>query len=250
MADTLHLVVEDEEAGARLTPQLLQRLREELAAASTARVVVIEGRPGAFCEGLDVRSIGADIASGMGSPVESTLDLFRQLLHELRATPRPVVAVIDGPAMGGGVGLAAVADLVLASTRATFSLPETLFGLIPAVIFPYLSERLGVARARSMAIAGEVLAADRAAEWGLVDEVCHDLQTTLASLERRLIRQDPRAHAEIKKLINVHFGHPEAYGVAATTAFSSLLESPSTRDRLARFAAGENPWPETPRPGR
>jgi enoyl-CoA hydratase/carnithine racemase len=248
MEDLLRLSILDPARGRRVTPGLVTRLRTELDADRTSRVVVVEGGSGEFCEGLDLQTIGGELAAGGEPGAEQTLDGFRKLLLELRTTPRPVLAVVDGAAMGGGVGLAAVADIVIASRRATFALPETLFGLIPAVIFPYLAERIGVARARAMALAGETVTAEQAARWGLVDQLCDDLEGTVAKLRRRLCRQDPAAQAEIKRLVERYYGQPDPYGEDAVSTFTGLLRSRSTTERLERFAAGGTPWPDSSAP--
>jgi enoyl-CoA hydratase/carnithine racemase len=148
--------------------------------------------------------------------------------------------------MGGGVGLVAAADLVLASRRASFALPETLFGLIPGVIFPYVSERVGTGRARGMALGGNTLFAARAYEWGLVDELCDDLNSACDRLVRRLVRQDPQAQAALKDLVNRYFPQPAGYDSAAVQTFASLLASEGTRTRLSRFASGQTPWSDSP----
>lgn len=142
--------------------------------------------------------------------------------------------------------MAAVADIVIASPRASFSLPETLFGLIPGVIFPYLAERIGVGRARSMALMGDRLEAARAAEWGLVDIVSDDIREAESLLGRRLLRQDGAAQGEFKRLLATHIIGSESYREAAVAAFSGLLSNGSAQARIARFAEGRKPWEDIP----
>src|SRR5438477_5999325 len=91
--------------------------------------------------------------------------------HAQRSNGKVTLAVVDEQALGGGVGLAAVCDYVLATERATFGLPELLLGLVPATIFPILLERMPPQRARRLALLGHTQNAAQASASGLVDEV-------------------------------------------------------------------------------
>src|SRR5215471_8173568 len=156
-AGELPLVPLRNEAGhAVLDGRLLRRL-EELAARATAEPLILGGT-GEFCRGLDLASV---LDRPRGEPARM-LRAFADLLEKLTSAPVPIVAVVDGAALGGGAGLAAVADFVVATPRARFALPEMLFGLVPAVVFPYVARRVGYARARRLALSGETLDADEA----------------------------------------------------------------------------------------
>jgi enoyl-CoA hydratase/carnithine racemase len=232
----LRLAIRDARGRPRLTPGLVAGLAAALAAEREARVVALEGGPGAFCEGLDLD------APGPGEAPE--LERFAALLRAIEGGPRPVIALVDGPALGGGVGLAAAADVVLATPRATFGLPETLLGLVPATVLPVVVRRLGPAGARRLALGAATLSAAEAWRLGLVDEVTDDLEPALARCVERLARMDPRALAEVKALVARYHGTPEAYGADAAGRFRALWASPATRERLARFSAGDTPWPD------
>jgi enoyl-CoA hydratase/carnithine racemase len=235
--DRLRLVIGERAGAARLTGALCERLASEIADAPRARIVTIEGgAPGAFCEGLD---LGA-AAEGPADP--AALAHFRALLLAIERAGAPVVALVDGPALGGGAGLAAAADLVLASPRASFALPEALLGLVPAVVLPHLARRIGVARARLLALSARPVAAAEALAIGLVDEVADDLEAALARWARRFARTDPRALAAVKTLAAEHFGAPSGYGDDALARFSALLASEPTRARIRAFLAGDAPW--------
>jgi len=205
---------------------------------SAAGAIVIESRAPSFCEGLDLDSLEA------AAPPDAGVEAFGALLDRLERDGRPVVAVVDGAARGGGVGLAAVADLVIASERASFSLPEALLGLLPAVIFPFVARRTGVPRARWLALSGEALSAERAAGYGLADELAADPPRALERQLARLSRMDPRAHAAIKPLVARHFADPVGYRGDAIGAFSALLTSPRSRERIRRLREGLAPWDE------
>jgi enoyl-CoA hydratase/carnithine racemase len=211
----------------------IDRMAESVRAAEATRILVLEGTGGVFCEG-----------GALGGTEEARPRRFAALLAALERDPRPVVALVDGPALGAGAGLAAAADVVIASRRATFGLPETLLGLIPAMVFPALARRIGIPRARRLALGAEPLSADEAFRVGLVDEVSDDLEAALARHTRRLLRMDPQAVATFKALVADHFPIPPAYEEDAAARLGELLDRPESQARIRRFLSGHAPWPD------
>jgi enoyl-CoA hydratase/carnithine racemase len=232
------LTLDVAEGGGRIHRRLISDWSHALEAAETAVAIVIRSSAPAFCEGLDLDDLAGQSEPGDDAGIAS----FAVLLDRLEQDPRPVIAVVDGAAKGGGVGLAAVADLTIASERASFALPEALIGLIPAVVFPFIARRVGVARARWLALGGPTLDAPRAASWGLVDEIATDLDSLLTRQLARLSRMDPRSLAHVKRLVAGHYAAPERYRSQATDVFASLLGSRATRQRIARLRDGLSPW--------
>ena len=239
------LILRDDTAPGRLSALLIEDLVAALAEQTEARVVTLEGDGGVFCEGFDLTLLAQPAAGDIGVTV---LERFGALLDAIAATPRPVIALVDGPAMGGGVGLAAAADLVVATPRATFGLPEALFGLVPAMVFPVLARRVGAPQARWLALGAASLSASDAWRLGLVDELADDLETTLRRHLQRLSRMDPRAVAAVKAMAAAHDAAPASYRAHAAASFRRLRASDETRERINRFMAGDTPWPETPEP--
>lgn len=211
----------------------VDRLIEALASAPEARLVTLEGGGGVFCEG-----------GALDDAEEARPRRFAALLAALERDPRPVVALVDGAALGAGAGLAAAADVVVATPRATFGLPETLLGLIPAMVFPALARRIGIPRARRLALGAEPVSADEGFRIGLVDEVSDDLEAALARHARRLGRMDPHAVAAFKALLADHFPTPAAYEEAAAARLRELMARPETEARIRRFLSGHAPWPD------
>jgi enoyl-CoA hydratase/carnithine racemase len=218
---------------------ITEPLAEELAATlrdTTARYVTIEGPPGTFCAGLDLDHL-LGMPDGHARVAQHS---FARMLHAIALAPCPVVALVDGVALGGGCGLAAASDLVLATPSSTFGMPEVLLGLVPAVVLPYAAQRMGIARARRLALDGGAIDAATALATGLVDEVTEDLETSLARHMKRMLRMDAAAQGEIKQLAaRIH--KPGAEDDAATR-FGDLYESPNTQRRIKLMAAGEPPW--------
>ena len=161
-----------------------------------------------------------------------------------------MIAAVRGRALGGGLGLAAVADLVIADESARFGLPEALMGLLPAVVFPYVARRIGVAKARALALTATTWDVQEAHRVGLVDERCADLTQGIERVVKRLARADRRALASMKTLVASHFGVSASYTSDAIAAFEARVTSAETHARIARFRDGLAPWETDPTEGR
>ena len=238
--ECLRLSLKNANNQVNLTSELLDRLIFSLENEHQACLVTIEGTPGSFCKGMNIE----ELAVQQSNNAQAELPRLLKLLNIIERTPRPVIALVDGPALGGGVGIACAADLVLASPKASFSLPETVIGMIPAVVFPYIVRRIGVAKARLLALGYQRISASTALEWGLVDEIVDDFEISLKRYIRRFSRMEPRALGIIKTLVADHFGAPPNYYQNATSHQYNLLSTQETRGRLTRFAMGGLPWVE------
>ncbi|MCT7356887.1 enoyl-CoA hydratase-related protein [Streptomyces sp. 15-116A] len=220
-----------------LDARTVAELRGALDAAETdqdCRAVVLAGRPGVFCTGMDLRGALDDDHA----PQE-----FAALLRRLTLVPRVVVAEVDGQVSGGGVGLVAAADLVHATPRSSFGLPEALWGLLPCVVLPYLARRIGPGRATTMALTTRPLDAAEACARGLVDEVGDQPDAWLAQLLVRLERIDARTLDAAKRYAAELWPVTEETGRLAARAFERLLTGPVARERLTGFVTtGRLPW--------
>lgn len=202
----------------------------------TVTAVVLHGGDGVFCRGLDLGEIAA--AGGDESGMKTAADTFADLMGALLFLPRPVIAEVDGEARGGGTGIAAACDVVVATRRSSFALPETMFGLIPAIIGPALLQRMTPQKLRWLALACEAVDADRAQELGLADIVVEAdlLEKSVLRLARRFRHADPRVVGVLKEYVAKAAGAQAAEMTregAAVTA--SLLGSDRVRSRIAHF---------------
>ena len=132
------------------------------------------------------------------------------MLHTLDRLPKPTIALVQGPAYGGGVGLAACCDTVIAAERATFCLSEVKLGLTPATISPYVINAIGARWARRYFVSAEVFPASRARAIGLVHEVVAEaaLEETKEALVKALLQGAPGAQADAKALVFLAEGRP------------------------------------------
>lgn len=201
-----------------------------------ASVVVVEGLPEVFCFGADLRGMRDDGGDHDPEPLYS-------LWLRLSQGPFVSVAHVRGKANAGGVGFAAACDLVLSEERATFGLSELLFGLVPACVLPFLARRVGGARAQSMTLLTQPVAAPQAQAWGLVDAVAQDSDSLLRShlLRLRLLPKDG-----IQRCKRYLAGLDDSLSVARGPALACNREMFSDAANLSKIdrylATGEFPW--------
>lgn len=151
-----------------LSPAMRGALRSALDRAATepeARVVVLDHTGSAFCAGMDLKESAGAIPGAEG--VRELPDL----LQRIAACARPVIAKVHGAVRGGGVGVVAACDIVLAASSATFAFSEVRVGLVPAVISVAVLRRMAAAAARELLLTGEVFDAVTAQRAGLVNAV-------------------------------------------------------------------------------
>ena len=179
---------------------LIAELSEVFVDVGTARAVVLSGEGASFCAGADVEWMRASVDLDREANVADA-NALRGMLEAIDRCPPPVVAVVHGHALGGGVGLVAVADIVLADPGTVFAFSEVKLGIVPAVISPYALRRIGESAARRYFVTGERFDAETALRIGLVHEVTSDLEAALARLLGELRTAGPRAARHAKRLV-------------------------------------------------
>ena len=163
------------------------------------RAVVLSGEGSSFCAGADVEWQRASIELTFEENVEDALRLYR-MLEAIDACPAPVVARVQGYALGGGSGLVACADVVVAAADATFGFSEVRLGIIPAVISPFVFAKIGTGAARHVFVTGERFDAQTALRLGLVHEVAEDLDASVEERVRAILASGPQATRAAKEL--------------------------------------------------
>lgn len=191
------------------------------------KVVVIQSDTDAFCTGMD-------FADRTSNAADSSARFF-SLLRRFTEVPLTVVSVVDGRATGGGVGLAAASDLVLAGPQAEFILPEAIWGLLPCCVLPFLIRRIGFQAAYAMALTTLPVDAQQAHRIGLADEVCADSGPVLRRLVARTGRISRDTIAGLKDYAAVL--HPIASGVEqdAIRRLATLLATSDVQRKLDAF---------------
>jgi methylglutaconyl-CoA hydratase len=211
-----------------------------LAADNTVRVIVLAGAGKHFSAGADLQWMQrASTASR-----EWNLDdarRFAAMLSRIETAPKPTVARIQGAALGGGVGLAAACDIAIAADNASFAVSEAKFGILPAVIGPYLTNAVGKRQARRLALTTERIAAAEALAMGLVQQVAalDALDAAVDATVAQLLAGGPHAQAEIKAFFAQLSVGPVTAEVRELTAqtISRVRGSDEAREGFSAFLA-------------
>lgn len=187
----------------RLTETLL-----EINGSPDVRAVVLTGTGVSFSAGADMQWMRSMAGYGEEQNLEDALKLA-ELMSVLNGLRKPTVARVNGHAFGGGIGLVACCDIVIADIDARFALTEVRLGLVPAVISPYVIDAIGVRQARRFFLTGEQMTAKRAKRIGLVHEIAptDQLDTAVEAQTRMLLGNGPIAMRECKELIHMVDGH-------------------------------------------
>jgi len=229
--------------GNRLHPGSIAALHGALdRAEKEARIVLLRSNGRVFCHGMD---FGFFLESeGKGEQAAEAVRAYAGLLLRMRAYPKLIIALVDGEVKAGGVGIAAAADLVLASARSTFQLSEIFIGLIPANVLPFLAERVGAHRAAAMTLSGETYTAEEARALGLADKVLPDeaLEKETRAYLRNLLRADPAALGRAKSFAREIAGVPlREASDRAQKELLAIADRPEVRGAIAAFAEGALP---------
>jgi enoyl-CoA hydratase/carnithine racemase len=192
-----------------------------------------------FCLGMD---LDAETSNELA---QSTAATFGRCLHLLRNGSFVSIAFVEGNARGGGVGLAAACDFVVATRPASFALPEVSWSMIPALIWPSLLQRLSSQRARWLALSAEAISAESAHQIGLIDSVANDHNAGWAEIRshlRMVLRADREAIARTKALADgaMHRGSAQLETFVLQAAIANFSRPELEQARLA-FANGESP---------
>ena len=215
-ADVLRITLARPDRRNAFNAELIAELDEAFSDVGDARVVVLAGDGESFCAGADVEWQRSSIDLSLDENVEDALRLYRMLVA-VDSCPAPVVARVQGFALGGGSGLVACADVVVAAPDATFGFTEVRLGIIPAVISPFVFAKIGTGAARRFFLTGERFDAATALRIGLVHEVADELDEAVDRIAGEILKSGPEATRAAKRLAR---------------------EAPGEGEELARLAAG------------
>jgi methylglutaconyl-CoA hydratase len=200
---------------------LISELAQAFVDVGRARAVVLAGEGPSFCAGADVEWMRSSVELSYEENVADALAL-RRMLDAIDRCPAPVVARVHGHALGGGCGLVACADIVVADEGTVFAFSETKLGIIPAVISPFALTKIGAGAARRYFLTGERFDAATALRIGLVHEVAADVDEALTRVLRELLSAGPLAVRAAKRLV-----------------LEAPLDGPETARRIAERRASD-----------
>ncbi len=216
----------------------------QLAQDPQLRVVLLSGRGKAFCAGADLHWMRA-MAGYSWEQNRDDAQRLADMLWTLDQCPVPVVGRIQGDCYAGGMGLAAICDVVVASRAVTFCLSEARLGLLPATISPYVVRAMGAQAARRYFVTAERFSAEQAHRLGLVHELCENeaLDATVAEMVRTLVANGPSAVKACKQLVRDVAGQDITPALRAETArrIADIRASSEGQEGLQAFLGKRSP---------
>jgi methylglutaconyl-CoA hydratase len=221
----------------------LRKVLEDVRRDDEVRVVVLSGRGSSFCSGADLNWMREIISFTYEQNLGETMELA-EALHELYSLPKPTVARVNGPAIGGGTGFVSACDIVVASTEARFGLSEVKIGVVPAAISPYVVRRMGESRARQYFLTGERMDGRRALEVGLANIVAEPagLDAAVEAVVGSLLSSGPEALASAKELLRrvpgMDFGEAKRF---TAEMIARLRVSEEAQEGMAAFLEKRKP---------
>lgn len=206
----------------------------------SVRGITLRGNGDWFCAGGDLAEFREDFQSGPPdrTNIEAASVAAGQLFHLLNSMPQMTLALVDGGAMAGGIGLMCACDISIATKDAAFALTETTLGIPPAQIAPLIRARVGLAKARELMLTATRFSGVEAATWGLVTKVVADtaaLDAEEAKLRDQLQRCAPGAVAVTKDILLHAPGDQQAQIDVAAQAFASCVLSLEGREGVTSF---------------
>jgi len=207
-----HLTLNRPQSLNSLNKGLIDDIRAALRALAkdgSVRALIVTGAGRGFCAGADLAGSGFDdgVQRSVGEGVSHSMEIgYNPLVRELSGFPKPVISAVNGIAAGGGVGLALCGDVVIAAKSASFvQVFGPRLGLVPDMGCTwFLPQLLGRARSRALALFGDRLPAEKAAEWGLIWAAVDDdkLMSEAQALAQRLAKGPALAFSEIKRVLD------------------------------------------------
>ena len=224
----------------------LEAVLQEAVQDSKVRAIFLRGKGKHFCAGGDIKDMAkARMGKSEGAdPIAVLNRRFGALINAFYRCPKTVVAIVQGAAMGGGFGLACIADVVVAHKTAKFKLPETSLGVPPAQIAPFLVYRLGMAKAKRLALTGASITGHQAVDVGLVDMLVDDdtIVPAVDDLKTRILRCAPQASQVTKQLfLSIADTEQNALLDQGAQLFAEAVRSGEGMEGMMAFLQKRNP---------
>ncbi|MFQ5426842.1 MAG: enoyl-CoA hydratase-related protein [Gaiellales bacterium] len=179
---------------------VIEQLHDAVRDAGDARVVWLSGEGPSFSAGADADWMRSSVSLSREENVADA-ERLRAMLTVLDECPAPTLATVQGHAMGGGAGLVACCDIVVAQPDAVFAFSETKLGLVPAVISPFVIAKIGASAARRLFVTGERFDAELALRIGLATELAGDLEAAATRVIHEILSGGPHATRVAKTIV-------------------------------------------------
>lgn len=242
------------ETGNALNEELIAEMHQafDQIEQTSPRIMVLKACGKHFCTGADLNWMKQSKALGKEKNHQDAWQLA-SLIQRLDQFPAPTIAVVQGAAFGGALGLISACDIAIASKSAKFCLSEVKLGLIPAVISPYVIRAMGARQARRYFLSAEPLSSKQALYLNLIHERCkeQDLSSTVETLCEQIIQNAPAAMVEAKRLINdINYQSIDENLINQTCdRIASIRISPEGQEGLGAFLEKRTPGWRKPSTG-
>jgi isohexenylglutaconyl-CoA hydratase len=227
MTDELHLVL------------------DAVRADRSIRTIVLRGKGGVFCAGGDIKGFKSDMQAVSAEQVAKSNRSFGDLMIKINEQPQVVIVLVEGAAIGGGLGLACVADVTLVTADARFRLSETSLGIPPAQIAPFVRERVGLTQARRLMLTGARFQGEEAVRLGIGHQVsmdADDLEAQCQVILGHINACAPGANAVTKGILFESLRRPRAEALDfASQGFAQCMLSPEGLEGIAAFVEKRKP---------
>ncbi len=201
-----HITLNRPEKHNALHPELMNELNElcqTLSKLTDIRVVILDAKGAHFCAGADLEWMRGQINTSFAKNKDDAIALGT-FFHSLSTIPQPLIGVVRGKVFGGGLGLLACCDIVIADEAAQFCFSEVKLGLIPATITPYIIRKIGYSQARALFVSAELFDATKAQQIGLIHHLVTAKELNQFALQYALkLKQNAQlAMAQTKQLVD------------------------------------------------
>jgi isohexenylglutaconyl-CoA hydratase len=238
------------EAKNSLSPEMVAELQAVLDAVRddrSMRALILRGKGGIFCAGADIKGFKSGAQGGESNEDEVARGnrSFGDLMLKLNEQPQVVIMLVEGAAIGGGLGLCCVGDVTIVTRDAKFRLSETSLGIPPAQIAPFVTERVGLTHARRLMLTGARFTGAEAVQYGighLLAEDSADLETQCAFILEQISLCAPGANAVTKSIVFEATRRPRPQALDfASRGFASCMLSDEGREGVAAFVEKRKP---------
>jgi polyketide biosynthesis enoyl-CoA hydratase PksH len=226
------------------------QLFDQAVATSSSNVIVLRALGRHFCCGMDFVAL-TDALAGESTQASdhartkaATLcNLYLDTLLRLTRAPKVVICEVAGNVVGGGVGILAASDLVVSTPSISIRLPEIVWGLVPAMVLPFLCQRIGQRAAYKLVLTAMPLDAAKARDVQLLDEVNANPSAVVKRFVAQVRRADPAGIVRLKRFFEQHGGSGEASLRAAAQTTASLIVDEEVRRKVRAFVEHRiMPW--------
>lgn len=210
---------------------------------SNIQIIIFEGVGEFFCSGFELKEIVLMTLANNADGIEGQIAIYMSTLKRLSTMPKIVISIIDGAAIAGGVGFVAASDLVIATEKATFNLPEALWGLLPAMVSVYLIRRIGFQKTYMLSLTTQTISAKEAFEMQLIDILSENPEECLGKMMNRLFRLEEMTIHKLKAFFRKMWIVDDEREKLAVEESASLFLDPKVQANLRNFVEREQlPW--------